>query len=138
MALSRASGGAPGDAGGWAGERGGGGERRAPARFLGAVPGVGAEGDGAEPDRGREPGETPARGARVAEPGQEEIAHGDQLPAGGAVERLATAGRSTQISPLTEAPSAAEKLPVRSEPVSTPEGRISTRVDADRKSTRLN
>src|SRR3990170_837479 len=129
--LVASVGGRPGGCG-VLGEIGGGGERQAPARFLGAVPGVGAEGDGAEPDRGREPGETPARGARVAEPGREEIAHGDQLPAGGAVERLATAGRSTQISPLTEAPSAAEKLPVRSEPVSTPEGRISTRVAAER------
>src|SRR3990167_2154711 len=106
MALSRASGGAPGDAGGWAGERGGGGERRAPARFLGAVPAVGAEGDGAEPDRGREPGETPARGARVAEPGREEIAHGDQLPAGGAVGRLATAGGAPPSPPLPGGPAA--------------------------------
>ena len=42
------------------------------------------------------------------------------------------AGGSTQTSPLTDAPSAAEKLPVLREPVSTPVGRISTRVDAER------
>src|SRR5262249_60455366 len=43
--------------------------------------------------------------------------------------RLATG--STQPSPLPAAPSAAVKLPVLSDPVRTPVGRISTRVDAD-------
>src|SRR3990167_3011700 len=103
--LVASVGGRPGGCG-VLGEIGGGGERQAPARFLGAVPAVGAEGDGAEPDRGREPGETPTRGARVAEPGREEIAHGDQLPAGGAVGRLATAGGAPPSPPLPGGPAA--------------------------------
>src|SRR5260370_708962 len=44
----------------------------------------------------------------------------------------AGSARSSQISPLTDDPSAAEKLPALSVPVRTPEGRMSRCVVADR------
>src|SRR5205085_11553633 len=66
-----------------------------------------------------------SREARVVE--RDRQVHG--FGATGAGRALAG---STHTSPLTEAPSAAEKLPVLSVPVRTPVGRISTRVDAER------
>src|SRR4029450_3003825 len=62
-----------------------------------------------------------------------EPVHADRAPrASASAPAFGADGRSTQISPLTDAPSAAEKLPGRREPVRTPDGRISTRVVAER------
>src|SRR5882672_5085610 len=91
---------------------------------------------GAQPEPARRPHETeghdhagdlerqaPAAGLEELD----QVAHRWRSSAGSPVS-----GRSIQISPLTAAPSAAEKLPVLSVPVSTPVGRISTRVAAER------
>src|SRR5262249_3566625 len=95
-----------------------------PARLLSTAPGPGADGD--RDDQGHHPADLDAASPnlRIVEPGTD--VHGfcadvPRVPPG-----------STHTSPLTDAPSAAEKLPVLSVPVSTPFGRISTRVAADR------
>src|SRR5204863_600811 len=97
-------------------ERVGLGERGEPTRLLRAVPCP----DGGDDERddaercGRLPGyPEPAPLANVVEE--------DHALRSLAVSRAAPG--STQTSPLTDAPSAAAKLPVFSEPVSTPVGR---------------
>src|SRR5439155_5668406 len=106
------------------------GQRDEAARFLGLIPGPRPGGHEAQHRgaRGSLKGDPePARLAhQVAEP--VERVHGFRSP--GTVDRAGPG--STQTSPLTDAPSAAAKLPVLSEPVRTPVGRISTRVAAER------
>jgi hypothetical protein len=76
--------------------------------------------------------------AGVGEEGAQRVEHAPRVSGSAAqldgtrAQARAEAARSTQISPLTDAPSAAEKLPVFSVPVNTPDGMISTRVDAER------
>src|SRR5262249_18110215 len=100
-------------------------QRSEPARFPPVIPGPdGKDDDGNDSQRCRrlEPRFQPARLANPVE-----VDHGLR-----SVGALRAAAGSTHTSPLTDAPSAAAKLPVLSDPVSTPVGRISTRVAADR------
>src|SRR5262245_45495035 len=107
------------------GEHVGLGQRGEPAAFLRAVPG---------PDRRHDDDDDAERGRRL--PGHSKPSRFTHLLEEDHVVWSLAASRepagSTHTSPLTEAPSAAAKLPVLRDPVNTPVGRISTRVAAER------
>ena len=131
-APARASGGAPG-ARAFCASLDRGRQRGGALRLLAAIPGPAAEADEPQGNQDRPGEETPhARsGNRRAGRGASR-ARRRSASAGADGRRPGLAAACDPDLPFTEAPSAAEKLPVLSVPVSTPEGRISTRVVAER------